>query len=291
MADSAENGAVDETTEDARKRERILFFPEPCVRLSGEPCTRCMTVCPKGAISFEGPDASGRPVIDDDACTRCGICIGVCDSFASSSITTVDHAKRMVRKAQKSGKLYLCCEEDVFDDLEPADNVVVLRCLSSLSPEFLAYLLSTEIDVVFCHDLAYCEDCRAGGGFGGTLWRRAVELAQEWTGKQVSSANVIPEIEHFAEKMSVPDRRTLFTGAIGAVGDVASGDYRARKSSVLEDFLARRERMRAEEHGGGERRFLDEDSRRQSEESRFARKLLLNMAIERDSAIADRFGR
>ena len=282
MTESADTVA---TTEDARDTERILFFPEPCIRLTGQACSRCVTACPELAISFND---AGAPVIDDTACSRCGICIGICDSFASNRITTVDRAKRMERKAQRTGMLYLCCEEDVFEGVEPADNVIVLRCLSSLSPEFLTYLLSTGTQVVFCHDLAYCEQCATGGRFGGKLWQRAAELAGSWTGCDISFADIIPEAEHFTQKMSAPDRRTLLTGAVGAVSEVASGEYRVRTSSVLENFLARRERMRAEDHGGDAKLFLDEDSRRQSEESRFARKILMNEALQNDPEIAHR---
>ena len=274
-----------ETTEDAPAFERILFFPEPCTRLTGEDCSRCAAVCPQHAISFNG---SGTPVIEEETCSRCGICIGVCDSFSSSRITTVDHAKRIERHAQQ-GKLYFCCKEDLFEGLEPAKNVIVLNCLSSLSPEFIAYLFSSGLELVLCHDLEYCEGCPVGGNFGGVLWQRAFNLAQEWSGKQLESSDIIPEVEHLAEKMAAPDRRTLFTGAIGAVGEVASGEYRARKSSVVEQFLARREQMRAQTQAiAGESLYLDEDSRKQSQESRFARKILLENAIKNDPAIAVR---
>ena len=194
----------------------------------------------------------------------------------------------MERHAQQ-GKLYFCCKEDLFDGLEPAKNVIVLNCLSALSPEFIAYLFSTGLELVLCHDLAYCEGCQAGGAYGGALWQRAFNIAQKWTGKQLESSDVIPEIEHFAEKMAAPDRRTLFTGAIGAVGEVASGEYRARKSNVVEQFLARREQMRAQTQAiAGESLFLDDDSREQSRESRFARKILLKQATENDPRIAER---
>ena len=274
-----------ETIEDAPIAERILFFPEPCTRLTGEDCSRCAAVCPQHAIGFT---ESGAPDIDEDSCSCCGICIGICDCFSSNRITTIDHAKRMERHAQQ-GKVYFCCKEDLFEGLEPAKNVIVLNCLSSLSPEFIAYLFSTGLELVLCHDLAYCEGCQAGGVYGGALWQRAFNIAQKWTGRQLESSDVIPEIEHFAEKMAAPDRRTLFTGAIGAVGEVASGEYRARKSNVVEQFLARREQMRAQTQAiAGESLFLDDDSREQSRESRFARKILLEKAIDNDPMIAER---
>ncbi|MBE6471774.1 MAG: 4Fe-4S dicluster domain-containing protein [Coriobacteriaceae bacterium] len=271
--------------EDAPLDERILFFPEPCIRLAGEECTRCQAVCPAQAISF--PE-SGEPVIDDAACTRCGICIGVCDSFSSSRLTTVDHAHRMVRHAE-DGRIYLCCEEDVFEGLDPAGNVIALKCLSSLSPEFIAYILSTGTRIVLCHDLSYCEGCAAGGRFGGKLWQRAFDLAQEWTAREVESADTIPEKVHLAQKMQAPDRRELFTGIIGAAGEVASGEYRKSKSTVVEDFIARREQMRAKLQAPTKAAlFLDEESRISARKSRFAKKKLIELAIRNDPAIAQK---
>ena len=271
---------------DASESERILFFPEPCTRSTGDACERCSKVCPTGAVTIAEDNAI---VIDSDACTLCGICIGICDCFASSRITTFDHAKRMVRKAQRSGSLYLCCKEDCFDSLEPADNVVILGCLSAVSPEFLTYVLSTNTNVVICHDFAYCEHCERGGRFGGKLWQRSFSLAEEWSGKQLSYASVIPEKEHFAEKMAAPDRRSLFTGAVGALGEVASGQYRERKSTVVEEFLARQERMRAKLNARpDEGMYLGEDARHHAKESRFARRLLLDAAIANDPSITSR---
>jgi ferredoxin len=267
--------------------ERIVFLPEPCTRLAGDACARCRAVCPVDAIRF-GED--GRPAIDDDACTRCGICIGVCDSFASSLITTPDLARRMVRKAE-DGRIYLCCKEDVFEGVKPAGNVFVLGCLSAVSPEFLTFLLSTGTEVVLCHDLAYCEGCTAGGRFGGRLWQRAFELAQSWTGRPLKTSDVIPEKRDLATALAAPDRRTLFTGAIGAMGEVASGKYREHSSTTVEDFLARRERMRAKMHTASiEANYLDKSGQARAEQSRFARKRLLEEAIRNDPAIAGRKG-
>jgi ferredoxin len=279
---------IPEQNQDAPASERILFFPEPCTRLHGDSCNRCAAVCPVQAIAFTDENV---PRIDDASCTRCGICIGVCDSFASSSITTLDYARRMVRKAGDGKRIYLCCNEDVFDSLEPADNVFVLGCLSALSPEFITYLLSSGNDVVLCHELAYCEGCKTGGTWGGKLWQRACSLAEEWSGRELSSSDVIPEVVHLADTMAQPDRRTLFTGAIGALGEVASGEYRARKSTVIDDFLARQERMRASLRATTiESAFLDDDSRESARRSRFARKILLGWAIDNDPAIAERAG-
>ena len=283
-AEPTDNVNVEE--QDASNSERILFFPDVCTRANGDACTRCMTVCPTGAIRF---DDEQTVVIDADSCTLCGICIGICDGFGSNRVTTFDLAKRMVRKAEGSGTLYLCCKEDVFESLEPADNVIVLGCLSAISPEFLTYVLSTGINVVLCHDLAYCESCERGGAFGGKLWQRAFKLAETWTNRELSSADIIPEKETLVEKLAAPDRRALFTGAVGALGEVASGQYREQKMTVVEQFLARQERMRAELAAKPDAgMYLDEESRVSAQQRHEARRMLLEEAVRNDAAISSR---
>lgn len=266
---------------------QILVFPEPCTRPQGDPCRRCQAICPAGAISFANDDAT--PVIGHDACTRCGICIGICDAFASGTVTTVDHAKRMERKAKShGGELYLCCREDVFEGLEPAANVEVLNCLSSLSPEFIAYLLSCGISVSLCHDTSYCGDCAMGGSYGGRLWQRAVQLAQEWTCGRVATVSQIPEVEHLSDRFAEADRRELLTGIADAAAEVASGDYRARKSTAVEDFLARRERMRAQVAAPRQDAlYLSDAAREANRKSRFARKILMEQTRKNLEAQTD----
>lgn len=221
---------------------RILVISEACTRPSDSSCQRCQIACPAHAISF-GDD--GLPRIDVRSCTSCGICVGICDGFGSSQVTTYDFAKRLQRKAQEGGAVYLCCAEDVFEGLDPAREVAVLECLASLPPELVTYLLASGVKVVLAHDLAYCENCKRGGVLGGRLWQRSFELASEWSGRQVDSADAIPEERHLSDELAVPDRRGLFTGVISAAGQVASGRYRQSKATATSDFLARRDKVRA----------------------------------------------
>ena len=49
---------------------------EACLPYQGQPCQLCVDHCPvKGAIS---QDEVGRPQINADACTGCGVCLQVC---------------------------------------------------------------------------------------------------------------------------------------------------------------------------------------------------------------------
>jgi len=44
------------------------------------PCNVCATACSSGAIRVEG--MRGRPRVDWDRCTGCGVCVGVCPGQA-----------------------------------------------------------------------------------------------------------------------------------------------------------------------------------------------------------------
>lgn len=49
-------------------------------------CTACYSICPRSAISMQ-PDEEGfdYPVIDEEKCVRCEMCIKVCPIKAAKS--------------------------------------------------------------------------------------------------------------------------------------------------------------------------------------------------------------
>ena len=61
----------------SERPQRIVVLRDFCLRAHGADCERCALACPQGAVSFA---EDGIPAIDEDACTRCGICLGVCDA-------------------------------------------------------------------------------------------------------------------------------------------------------------------------------------------------------------------
>lgn len=42
-------------------------------------CGACASICPVGAISFDG---DGKAVIDEETCIKCGACESVCPTSA-----------------------------------------------------------------------------------------------------------------------------------------------------------------------------------------------------------------
>ena len=229
----------------SERPQRIVVLRDFCLRAHGADCKRCALACPHGAVSFA---EAGAPVIDGDACTRCGICLGVCDAFSSTRVTMADLHARIRRIALRGERAVLTCKENVFPGLEPAANVVVLPCLACLSPEFWTLVLTENIPVRIAADLAYCADCERAGEMGEMLYAHAVETAEEWSGAKVGYLDEIPEKENLVRDLANPegvDRRSAFTNLVSDVGDIASGKRRLRNSDVLQQFYERKERARA----------------------------------------------
>lgn len=217
-----------------------------CMRVHGADCSRCALACPAAAISF-GED--GRPVIDAASCTRCGICLGICDAFTSTRVTMDDVHERFRRIASRGEDVVVTCKENVFPGLEPAANVVVLPCLACLSPEFWTLVLAENIPVKIAADLSYCADCERGGDMGEMLYAHAIETAEAWSERAVGCQDQIPEKESLVKDLVNPegvDRRSAFENLVGDVGDIATGKRRLRNSEVLHEFVERREKARAQ---------------------------------------------
>lgn len=222
--------------------EAIIPVPTMCLRVLGTDCERCRIACPNDAISYRD---DGLPLIDANACTKCGICYGICDGLTSTRVTIADLRMRVRKMATHDGHVYITCTENIFPGFQPADNVLVVPCLASLPPELLCAILCDDIEIVIACDLSYCEDCRIAPKNAALLYTHSIQLAEDWTGCTIKFAEEIPEQRTFTEKYRDADRRGLFTGLIAGASDVASGKYRMRKSSVLQDFEARREQMHA----------------------------------------------
>lgn len=252
MSDATFDQAMEEELERAENGEephkapaKVIVIRDYCTRHKGAACNRCEIACPKGAIGYANENL---PIIDQELCTRCGICFGICDALSSTRITMIDLHARIRRIALRGEDVYLTCKENIFPGLVPDVNVVVLPCLACLSPELWTLILAENIRVKVACDLSYCTDCERAGEMAEMLYSHAIESAEDWTGRKVLFAKEIPEKEKLVESLANPtgvDRRSAFTNLVGDVGDIASGKRRLRNSEVLQQFYERRERTRA----------------------------------------------
>lgn len=288
-SDTAAEALDEQSIIDARP-QRMVVLRDFCLHAQGSDCERCLHACPHQAISFSDEHLA---VIDANACTYCGVCLGICDAFSSTRVTMLDLHARMRRIALRGEDVVLTCKENLFPGLEPAANVVVLPCLASLSPEFWTLVLSENIPVKIAADFSYCADCEQAGEVGELLYSHAIATAEEWSMRKVGYLDVIPEKENLAKDLADPtgvDRRSAFTNIVGDVGDIASGKRRLRNSEVLQEFYERRERSRAlaRLNLGNQTEFNDFVPQGRMKKTMWPKRQMLLEAIDRDPDIAAR---
>lgn len=270
-------------------KQKLVVLPEFCTRTAGSDCKRCAYCCPKDAISL--PEGHDAPVITHALCNGCGICFGVCDSFASTRMSMFDLHARMSRIAQGGQRVYLTCKENVFPGFEVDNHVVVLPCLSMMSPELWTLILSEGIRVTIACDLKYCEGCERGGELGGELFSQAIQIAEERTGEKVLFTFRIPEKQKLLEKYAENDtteRRAMFENFAADAANIATGKRRLRNSSVLKDYYERKERQRAAMrlHLASENPYADFTPEGHAKRLMFPKQQMILEAIEAKPAIA-----
>lgn len=229
-------------------REKILPVRSYCTRSAGSTCERCVVACPHNAITL---DDDHGPLIDETRCTRCGICMGICDAFASIRITLTDLHAKARRIAEAGDPLYFTCNDHIFPGFVPHSNVIVLPCLASVPPEFWTLILNEDVPASIYCDFSYCRDCDTAGPLAEKLFTHTINTAEAWTGKTMGIAEEIPEKDGLLKKYATPreiDRRGIFTSFATEVSDVATGKHRKRTSNAVQDFHEKRERMRAQGH-------------------------------------------
>lgn len=250
-AASSDEGAafsLDEATpEDAPEplvRDEIVALDSWCTAPLGSGCTRCVAACPHQAISL---DEAG-PHIDESLCTRCGICLGICDGFAWSRITLEDLVARAEREAKGEGVVCFTCNEHIFPGLAPRSNVMVLPCLAAVPPEFWGALLARNIKAEVFLDRSYCDTCMVAGPVAPQLFDYALGQAQDWTGRTIAHASAIPERESILSlyaNVDEADRRQIFSTLATEGMDIATGKHRQRNAGTLDEFHENQERLRA----------------------------------------------
>lgn len=73
-------------------------------------CQMCAAVCPRNAITISlNEDGFYRPSINDDVCSRCGLCTNVCYKF--------DSGIKMTTAADEADKIEVYSAQNISDDL------------------------------------------------------------------------------------------------------------------------------------------------------------------------------
>ena len=227
------------------ERDAIVALPSWCSAPSGSGCQRCLAVCPTHALLL----TEDGPAINEELCTKCGMCAGVCDAFAWSRITLEDLVTRSCREAESEGSVCFTCNEHIFPGLAPRSNVVVLPCLAALPPEFWSVLLAKDVSVDIFLDRTYCSECSVASPLAPQLFDHALNQAQAWTGKTISYVDTIPERESILSlyaNIDEANRRELLATLAYEGRDIATGKHRQRNAATVDSFHENQERLRAQ---------------------------------------------
>ena len=293
QAPAQEPDAGEKLAEQAKRRARQIHTLQAyCTRVRGADCARCQMGCPAEAISF---NEDGCPEVDADACTLCGICMGICDAFTTNRVDMEDVHEHILNIAKRGDDIVITCEENVFPGLNPASNVVVLPCLACLSPEFWTLLLAENMTVRIAADLRYCNDCERAGNFADALYSRAIETAESYVDGKIGYQRVIPEKPLVAEEGpdgAGADRRDAFTNLADDAVGIAFGKRRLRNSKTLNDYVARRDKTRAQARlrlsNGLDFKNTGRTPKGKAKKTLWPKRKLLLCAIDSDPDIAKR---
>lgn len=270
------------------RRQQISINELYCTRMMGTDCARCQMACPAEAISFDDEDC---PVVDAEACTRCGICLSICETFGSAHMSMEDIHNRFTRVAKRGEGVVVTCQENIGEGVTPAANVVSLPCLACLSPEFWTLLLAENIKVSVSVNMRNCPDCEKAGSIASMLYGRAIETAESYCNGKIAFLRKLPTKEE-GEDDDDPtkvDRRAAWDDAVDDVKNIAKGKRSIRGSKTLNDYVDRREKEKNREN----LRLVDLSQYQPANKSlrgkiMWPKRQLLLAAIDADPEIADR---
>lgn len=228
----------------------ITVLPGFCTRLAGSTCERCTFVCPYDAIFF---DEEERPHIDEEFCTRCGLCCGICDAFVTERITMNDLLDKVRRLSGEGEPVFFTCYDQIPEDFEVHPNVVVLPCIGAVAPEFWLAALEANPELQIYCNFSLCTDCPIAGPDAKALLTHAVNTGERWSRIHMGKAERLPEktdiLSRFFEATSDEfQRRGIATSLANEAADIASGKHRKRYSDTLANYHERNAHLRARGH-------------------------------------------
>ncbi len=231
-------------------REDIQQVKALCTRPFNTECTRCAQACPHKAISFNDENL---PVIEDELCTNCGVCAGICDGFSSVRVTLEDLIHNALDISDQGLAITIACNDMIPLGEDPADNVLLVPCLAALPPAAFSYLLAFGAQVNICCDFELCNHCAVAGSLAPELFSHAIATAESWNEKEIGFVDKVPTQQSIfasvlADAKQANDRRNMFAGLSTTMTEVATGEYRLHSNSSVLDFQERMERLRAAGH-------------------------------------------
>lgn len=230
------------------RRQQISINELYCTRMMGTDCARCQMACPAEAISFDEEDC---PVVDAEACTRCGICLSICETFGSAHMSMEDIHNRFTRVAKRGEGVVVTCQENIREGVTPAANVVALPCLACLSPEFWTLLLAEGMKVSVSVSMRNCPDCEKAGSIASMLYGRAIETAESYCNGKIAFLRKLPTKDVAEDEDEDPtkvDRRAAFDDVVDDVKNIAQGKRSIRNSKTLNDYVDRHEKEKNREN-------------------------------------------
>lgn len=158
-----------------------------CLSKDPSTCTRCVDVCPVGAIQIEGSN-----IRVSDACRKCGLCIAACptDAFSDMHHSARQTYDAIAKAAASHEQCYVTCTRAL--GRAPEENEVLLPCVGCIPTEVWFSILVDYPNVNVYLPYGICDKCRTTTGelaFSEHI-AEAEELAGRGVGLEMEEANL-----------------------------------------------------------------------------------------------------
>lgn len=147
---------------DSLEKPRIAVVQERCVRVRNRhaSCSRCLDICPAGALAIEGNKIS----YSASACVGCGTCAALCPTEALQPLSPTDgalEADSARAAAGAEGQVIIACARIVAKRGGDPDRYTEVPCLGRIDEAFLLSAAAQGAPRITLVD-GDCATCRYG---------------------------------------------------------------------------------------------------------------------------------